>query len=178
MTLVIFRLPDKTLVCKNVYSFPIPPIGHTYVFTKKSYVVEGTAEPLSQQGGFSQILDLLRLEYDDANTAATAIAGMIPLDAPKLEVATTITIATEPDNVLLVRLGKPGNKPAAKPKTVSMFDLDVKSLVSGDASRLRLAVPSLDIKSLVARAQQGLDGLLKASTSRSRSRKRDGSSGK
>ncbi len=153
--LVIYRLPDKRLLCKNTDTLFIPPIGHTYVFDA-SYEVAATVQPLSPRGGFGKILDLLRLEYDDAASATTAIGGMINLDAPKLELAGKVTIATEPDDVLLIRLKKPGSKAASKPPTISLFELDVKSLFDNGAGRLTLDVPPLDVNSLAARAQQGL----------------------
>lgn len=168
MVLVIYRLPDNTLMCKNTVSLNIPPIGHSHIFGGKSYVVESTTTPLDSHGGFGQVLDVLRQEYDDAVSAAAAIAGMVNLDAPKLDVRAPITLATEPDDVLLVVLKKAGSKATSKPKAVTMFNLDVKSLLTGGSIQFDGRGPFFNVKALADRAQQGLDTGLKGRKKRTR----------
>lgn len=134
-TLVIFRLPDNKFVsCSLDKLAAFPATGHTYLFNKQQFEVTAAVEPLTSGGGHEQILDLVNLEFDNQADAAAALAGMVNLDA-KLE--TTISLATPPDKVVLVRLKKAGATGKTRSKaTVGGFNLDIQGLLSGKPQKL------------------------------------------
>lgn len=133
-TLVIFRLPDNKFVsCSLDKLAAFPVTGHSYLFNRQQFEVTAAVEPLTSGGGHTQIMDLVNLEFDNPTDAAAALAGMVNLDA-KLD--TKISLAAEPDKVVLVRLKKAGATGKTRSKaTLGGFTLDVQSLLSGQPQK-------------------------------------------
>ncbi|MDZ4834007.1 MAG: hypothetical protein SGJ27_09550 [Candidatus Melainabacteria bacterium] len=133
-TLVIFRLPDNKFVSCSLHKLAaFPATGHTYLFARQQFEVIAAVEPLTSGGGHTQIMDLVNLEFDNPTDAATALAGMVNLDA-KLD--TKIALAVEPDKVVLVRLKKAGASGRTRSKdTLGGFKLDIQGLLSGQPQK-------------------------------------------
>lgn len=139
-TLVIFRLPDNKFVSCSIGKLAaFPATGHTYLFNRQQFEVTAAVEPLTSGGGHEQILELVNLEFDNPADAAAALASMVNLDA-KLE--TSVSLASVPDKVVLVRLKKAGSTGKTRSKaTLGGFTLDIQGLLSGQPQRVDTTTP-------------------------------------
>lgn len=133
-SIVIFRLPDNKLFCKDLAKLSGGPVpGRFYLLNGQEYEAVEVVEPLVSGGGYMQILELMRREFGNEVEASTALTGMVNLDA-KLEKP---KLGDEPESVVLVRCHLKGTKPKSKAGTIqlgsSSFSLDIKSLLAGPA---------------------------------------------
>lgn len=135
-SIVIFRLPDNKLFCKDLAKLSGGPVpGRFYLLNGQEYEAVEVVEPLVSGGGYTQILELMKREFGNEVDAATALTGMVNLDA-KLEKP---KLGDEPDSVVLVRCRVKGSKTKSTGKagTIQLgdmsFNLDVKSLLAGPA---------------------------------------------
>jgi len=139
-TLVIFRLPDNTLVSCDLSKLAAFPVaGHTYLFNKQQFEVVDAVEPLTAGGGNTQLMDLIALEFDTQAEAVQALASMVNLDA---KADGKITLAVEPDKVVLVRLKKPTKGSVKGKQRVSPFTLDIQSLLAGNQPTIDTGAPT------------------------------------
>ena len=126
-TLIVFRLPDNTYVSGSLDLLShFPQKGHSYLLGGKVYETIEVVEPLGVGGGNQQLLDLINLDQQDVGRAAQALATMGSLDKPG-----STNIATQPDHVVLVRLGK--GKTSGSGKVVLKTSALVDQSHGGDA---------------------------------------------